>query len=257
MEWKLLNAHIALLQRLILESALRDRMVRAGVVKASALTVILTVMASLSGCGWDGSPLSGEKPLADKVSVTEASDIEQLTQVLAEQSDSVKARYAFRHPAETLSFFGIKPGMTVVETDPGGGWYSRILLSYLGKSGRLIGADFAVDMYPLFDYYSEEELAAQSTWSERWPSEVMTLGEGAQAEAFYLGSMPEAWIGEVDAFCLCDLCIILRHLKMRAATARALSEAFRALKPGGIVGVVQHMGPESPLTNGHRVIMGI
>ena len=104
MEWKLLNAHIALLQRLILESALRDRMVRAGVVKASALTVTLTVMASLSGCGWDGSPLSGEKPLADKVSVTEASDIEQLTRVLAEQSDSVKARYAFRHPAETQFF---------------------------------------------------------------------------------------------------------------------------------------------------------
>ncbi len=96
MEWKLLNAHIALLQRLILESALRDRMVRAGVVKASALTVTLTVMASLSGRGWDGSPLSGEKPLADKVSVTEASDIEQLTRVLAEQSDSVKAHSGIR-----------------------------------------------------------------------------------------------------------------------------------------------------------------
>ena len=93
-----------------------------GVVKASALTVTLTVMASLSGCGLDGSPLSGEKPLADKVSVTEASDSDLLNRVLDQQSDSVKTRYAFRHPAETLSFFGIKPGMTVVETDPGGGW---------------------------------------------------------------------------------------------------------------------------------------
>lgn len=122
MEWKLLNAHIALRQRLSLESALRDRMARTGVVKASALTVTLTVMASLSGCGLDGSPLSGEKPLADKVSVTEASDSDLLNRVLDQQSDSVKTRYAFRHPAETLSFFGIKPGMTVVETDPGGGW---------------------------------------------------------------------------------------------------------------------------------------
>ena len=122
MEWKLLNAHIALRQRLSLESALRDRMARTGVVKASALTVTLTVMASLSGCGLDGSPLSGEKPLADKVSVTEASDSDLLNRVLDQQSDSVETRYAFRHPAETLSFFGIKPGMTVVETDPGGGW---------------------------------------------------------------------------------------------------------------------------------------
>ena len=219
---------------------------RMGIGIASMLAVTLAVVAGLLGCELEAPLVPNETPVVNAGLVTEASDSDLLNRVLDQQSDSVKTRYAFRHPAETLSFFGIKPGMTVVETDPGGGWYSRILHSYLGKSGRLIGADFSVDMYPLFDYYSAEELAAQSTWSERWPSEVMTLGEGARVEAFYLGSMPEAWIGEVDAF------LFVRSLHNLEAfedeggyRTRALSEAFRALKPGGIVGVVQHMGPES------------
>ena len=66
---------------------------------------------------------------------------EQLSAALEAQSDRAKARYQYRHPAETLNFFGIKPGMTVVEVLPGGGWYSRILMPYLGAGGTLIGAD--------------------------------------------------------------------------------------------------------------------
>ncbi|UUZ56626.1 hypothetical protein LP419_16940 [Massilia sp. H-1] len=50
------------------------------------------------------------------------------------------ARDAARHPYETLTFFGIKPGMTVVELSPGGGWYTEILAPYLSKSGKLIAA---------------------------------------------------------------------------------------------------------------------
>ena len=46
---------------------------------------------------------------------------DDLDALLAAQPDEVKARYAGRHPSETLSFFGVKPGMTVVEAFPGGG----------------------------------------------------------------------------------------------------------------------------------------
>jgi predicted methyltransferase len=50
------------------------------------------------------------------------------------------ARDVYRHPYETLSFFGIKPTMTVVELAPGGGWYTEILAPYLRDHGKLIGA---------------------------------------------------------------------------------------------------------------------
>ena len=66
---------------------------------------------------------------------------EALAAVLDAQADEAKARYDARHPGETLKFFGIKPGMTVVEGLPGGGWYSRILLPYLGEEGHLVGAN--------------------------------------------------------------------------------------------------------------------
>lgn len=56
------------------------------------------------------------------------------------RSDANKARDAYRHPAQTLQFFGIKPDMTVIELDPSGGWYSEILAPYLHDHGHLIAA---------------------------------------------------------------------------------------------------------------------
>ncbi|WP_439105771.1 hypothetical protein [Congregibacter sp.] len=52
---------------------------------------------------------------------------EALAVVLASQPEAVQARYGARHPAETLEFFGVEPGMTVLEALPGGGWYSKLL----------------------------------------------------------------------------------------------------------------------------------
>src|SRR5690606_12227180 len=51
-----------------------------------------------------------------------------------------KARDTYRHPYETLTFFGIKPNMTVIELSPGGGWYTEILAPYLRDGGKLLGA---------------------------------------------------------------------------------------------------------------------
>ena len=87
----------------------------------------------------------------------QSNEPKSLAEVLDDQDSWLKERYDARHPKETLEFFGIKPGMTVVEALPGGGWYSRILLPYLGKDGQLIGADYSADMYPLFGFFSDEQ----------------------------------------------------------------------------------------------------
>ena len=55
-----------------------------------------------------------------------------MNKALASQPDEVKARYIYRNPKETMSFFGIDEGMTVVEALPGGGWYTKILVPSLG-----------------------------------------------------------------------------------------------------------------------------
>lgn len=56
------------------------------------------------------------------------------------RSDANKARDRYRHPVQTLEFFGIKPDMTVIELDPGGGWYTEILAPFLYAHGQLIEA---------------------------------------------------------------------------------------------------------------------
>ena len=73
---------------------------------------------------------------------------QSLSMILDSRPTKAKARYDARHPAQTMEFFGINPGMTVVEAFPSnGGWYSKILLPYLGKQGMLIGVNYAFDMW--------------------------------------------------------------------------------------------------------------
>src|SRR5690554_6349333 len=55
-------------------------------------------------------------------------------------------RDPFRHPYETLTFFGIEPDMTVVEISPGGGWYTEILGPYLADQGKLVAAHWNMEM---------------------------------------------------------------------------------------------------------------
>ena len=53
-----------------------------------------------------------------------------------QRAETNKARDASRHPRETLEFFGIKEGMTVVELSPGGGWYTEVLAPLVAESGQ-------------------------------------------------------------------------------------------------------------------------
>ena len=90
------------------------------------------------------------------ISCTEQySEPKSLDEVLADQDDWLKERFDARHPKETLEFFGIQPGMTVVDVLPSSGWYSRILLPYLGRNGQYIGADYSVDTYALIGFPEE------------------------------------------------------------------------------------------------------
>ena len=174
-------------------------------------------------------------------------DPAKLESVLAAQPEAVQARYEWRHPRETLAFFGIAPGMTVVEALPGRGWYTKILLPYLGRDGLLIGADYSLQMYPLFGFFSEEQLKEKETWVDDFPAGAKDWSgaEGAPVTAFVLGSMPEKMKGTADAVILIRaLHNLARFEDDGAFLTQALQDTFDVLKPGGIVGVVQHQARE-------------
>jgi len=170
-------------------------------------------------------------------------DSTRLAAVLAAQPEEFRARYPYRHPQETLEFIGIEPGMTVVEGLPGAGWYTKILLPYLGSDGQLIGVDYAREMFPLFGFYSEEQLKAKETWSEDFIAQAKDWvgDDGAQVSAFVFGSMPDELKGKADAVVFIRVLHNLARFEAEGGfLTAALRNAYDALKTGGIVGVVQH-----------------
>lgn len=177
-------------------------------------------------------------------SVSEAPVVEsKLDQVLAAQSDETKARYIYRNPKETLEFFGIQPGMTVVEALPGGGWYSQILVPYLGSDGKLIGADYDMDMWTNFEWVNEQFIEGRKAWPAEWTgkAEGWGQGQGAAAEAYTFSEIPAELNGQVDAVLFIRALHNLYRFEGNGEhLSRALKRSFDLLKSGGVVGVVQH-----------------
>lgn len=174
-----------------------------------------------------------------------ADDAARLDTVLAAQPEGVKARYQYRHPKETLAFLGIKPGMTVADT-LAGSYYSNILLPYLGDDGKLIGVSYSIAHREL-DYGDRpERMARFRAWPETYAREAAEWrGDGkTEIDSFLFGSMPDELKGTVDAFLLFRATHHLNKYEDRARTrTQALADIYAALKPGGIVGIVQHRAP--------------
>lgn len=223
----------------------------------SAMAVIAALV--LSGCGESPPPPaetseaeSAPAAAQDTAPASEPADTPaaRLDAVLAGQSEDVKARYPQRNPRETLEFFGIEPGMTVVEALPGGGWYSKILLPYLGSDGRLIGVNYPNDMWAEFGSFDEDFIESMQTWTTDWPERAQEWrgDDGAAVDAFVFGQMPDELAGQADAVLIIRaLHNLARFEEAGGYLTTALNDVNRVLKPGGVVGVVQHEArPDMP-----------
>lgn len=211
------------------------------------MTKYLPVLIALALAACQPAAESPAKPIAKAgtaaIEKPAATGENRLARILAAQPADVQARYAFRHPQETLVFFGIEPGMTVVEGLPGRGWYTKVLLPYLGKDGQVIGASYAMDMWPNFGFASEEFLQTQSTWVTDWPAEAEEWrgDDGATLAAFNFGAMPDSLAGVADVvFLVRVLHNAARFESVRGFLGEIMADSYAALKPGGTLGIVQH-----------------
>jgi len=100
-----------------------------------ALTLAILVLASVM----PPTVLANESEKATFNSTTTLQTI--LTS--SHRSEPNRLRDKYRHPAQTLEFFGLRPNMTVVELWPGNGWYTEILAPFLAAKGQLIVTNFA------------------------------------------------------------------------------------------------------------------
>ncbi len=150
------------------------------------------------------------------------------------RSNEFRARNRYRHPVETLEFFGISPDMTVVEISPGaGGWYTEILAPYLRTNGKLFAASYDPE------------------------SEIMYFSSSADKFIKKLAADPDSYSKvEVTVFDppllldiappgSADMVLTFRnvHNWLKEGVADiAFKSMFDVLKPGGVLGVVAHRG---------------
>ena len=146
-----------------------------------------------------------------------------------------RARDAFRHPAETLAFFHVGPHMKVGEYAPGGGWYSRVLGNYLNPQGRLVGMFFMPEEGPLDDKARAAARASADGFAAK--VEQWTGRPAAGTQGITLETISDADKGSFDRI----LVIRMLHNMLNGNYADSELKAMRALlKPGGLLGVVQH-----------------
>ncbi|WP_334179630.1 methyltransferase [Pseudoxanthomonas sp.] len=144
------------------------------------------------------------------------------------------ARDIYRHPEETLSFFGVKPTQTVVEITPGGGWYAEILAPYLKTDGTYVAAvvDPASVAEKSRNYYQRGLDGLQKKFAD---------GPAQFDKATVVKYDPAAPVfGTADS---ADVVLTFRnvHNWRKASQAEGMFKGFfTVLKPGGVLGVVEH-----------------
>jgi predicted methyltransferase len=158
-------------------------------------------------------------------------------------------RDKYRHPAETMAFFGLAPTMTVLDVDPGTGWYTELLAPALAKQGRYLATGQYLPKAAGVVKY------ARSSWDKFASARF----------AAFLANAPELY-GKVETISLdygapklaidsgtVDMVLMMREVHMMrnwGTLGTWLAETLRVLKPGGILGIVDHRAaPDTPAEN--------
>lgn len=151
------------------------------------------------------------------------------------RSASHQARDRYRHPEKTLAFFDVQPNMTVVEIWPGGkAWYTEILAPYLQQQGVLYAAHF--DAQSTVPYFTKnlEKFKLKLAQNPALYSRVITTTLQPPSQ---LKIAPDNSADRVLTFRNV-------HNWMKNKQAQNVFKAmYQALKPGGILGVVEHRNP--------------
>lgn len=201
-------------------------------------TSIMLVAALAAGCT-AATSREGKRDAA--APVTDAATLAALDAAIAgdHRSASNRARDTYRHPRETLAFFGLRRNMTVMEIWPGaGGWYTEILAPVLRDRGRLIAASWDPDMDNKF---VQDGLVAYRAKLDARPDvydkvDVVALHHPTKMEPVPPGSV--------------DMILTFRNIHNwmpRDAAVPMLEAMYAALRPGGILGVVEHRAkPDEP-----------
>jgi predicted methyltransferase len=201
------------------------------------LALCLGVSAFSFACNKDKGETAKPEDGAGKTDETAKSEFPDLDSVLASphRSSENSARDVYRHPKETLEFFGVERNMTVVELWPGGGWYTEVLGPFLRDEGKLIVTNMPAD-HERYGKRAAEFEAKIKAAPELYGDVTFAIAPTAADQPFELA--PEGTV---------DVVVTFRNSHgwfNNGQTEQIYGAAFRALKPGGIFGIEQHRAAE-------------
>jgi len=189
---------------------------------------LVSAVVLLAACA--GQPAASA---ANDPPVTDPATLALIDRTLAgdHRSTANRARDGYRHPKETLAFFGLRQDLTVMEVWPGGGWYTEVLAPVLRDRGRYIAAGFdpkteSKYMQDSLKAYTEKLAARPDLYGKATVTALQHPNE--------LRPVPDSSI---------DMVLTFRNLHnwmSREAAEPMVAAMFRALKPGGILGIVEH-----------------
>ncbi len=211
---------------------------------------LLCLAALAAGCASGPKPAGKAAPVAAATAAraapqarTDAATLAALDHVLAgaHRSEAARARDVYRHPKETLEFFGIRQDMTAMEIWPGaGGWYTEVLAPLLRDHGRYIAAGWD----PKFDNKFVQD--GIRSFQAKLDGNPDLYGKVEVAALQYPGALAPVAPNSVD------LIVTFRNLHnwlaRDEATPAMLKAMYAALKPGGVLGIVDHRAdPGAPV----------
>jgi predicted methyltransferase len=194
----------------------------------------MSIMRSMTRTAFAAACLAAFAAGAADPPVTDAATLATLDKVIAgdHRSDAHRARDRYRHPKETLQFFGFRQDMSVMEVSPGGaGWYTEILAPALREHGEYYAAGW--------DPNSTSEYA--KTNSKKFADKLASRPELYDRAKVVALQAPNALKPVPDG--TVDMVLTFRNIHgwMGSDSADAMFKAmYDALKPGGILGVVEH-----------------
>lgn len=207
---------------------LSSRRARLNLALPLVLAAAFAVTAITAGCASSPQAVSSAAPVS-------AQDAASLATAIGgtQRGDKARARDVYRHPQDTLQFFEVGSTQTVLEIAPGGGWYTDILAPYLHDRGHLYEAQYVS---------ASADLAAEDR-----ASDAAYVRKLAATPAIYgnvvVGTLRAGEFSGFDANARFDRVLTFRNIHnwMKDGQFDANLRAFyRALKPGGMLGVEEH-----------------
>jgi predicted methyltransferase len=204
-------------------------MKHSSLLRAAVPASAVTLLALLSAC-------SKQEPAAQAPAAAQTAPAAEDPLAASVNSESRsaedKGRDQYRHPQEALAFWGLQPGMTILEVQPGGGWWTEILAPYahatggkyyataadldnpeLSEGARKARADFEARFAAKPEVYGQVTLVNFGAKSKPLPENTFDFALSARSV--------HGWMGQ-------------------GATEKVLKDLYGALKPGGILAIEQH-----------------